>query len=224
MNIITISNTYTFFGNFSELVQLDKELVAVFEGWKLQTGKETLSNGVQSNMFRFSNGNKTITLKAARMDFVLGFSKGDSEEGFIKFVCDAADKVNSVLGVKGQRIAFSCVEFVEDNARKVLKKLNDLFNVHGVYGTAANELNVRVNHIKKIKDETYNSIVVIQDGQVTNNQTKEKIGAIFINKDVNTIVSNTEERFYLKKTSKYLPIMMSESKVRTKDLLAKLEQ
>ena len=104
----------------------------------------------------------------------------------------------------------------------MLNKANTLFNVKNVYGSDANELNIRVNHVKNIGTETFNSVLIFQDGQVTNNQTKVQTKAMFINKDINTLVSNREERFTLKDTVKYLSDMMLESKERTNNLISKL--
>lgn len=222
MTVTTISNTYSYFGNFSKLNNLKNELQGAFTDYVCQEGKENLPNGVQTNVYRFSKTNTAVVIRAYRIDFEFGFNGTESEEDFIKFASEAANKINQVLGVKGQRIAFSCVEFVNNDDDVVLNKANTLFNVKNVYGSDANELNIRVNHVKNIGTEAFNSVLIFQDGQVTNNQTKVQTKAMFINKDINTLVSNREERFTLKDTVKYLSDMMLESKERTNNLISKL--
>lgn len=59
----------------------------------------------------------------------------------------------------------------------------------------------------------------MQDGKVTNNNTHEETKAVFINKDINTLITNREERFNLNDTVKYLGDMVLEANSRTKQLL-----
>ena len=59
----------------------------------------------------------------------------------------------------------------------------------------------------------------MQDGKVTNNSTHEETKAVFINKDINTLITNREERFNLNDTVKYLGDMVLEANSRTKQLL-----
>ncbi len=222
MKLTTISNTYSFFGNFSKLNNLKGEIQKAFEGYTFQEGKENLPNGVQANVYRASNVNKAVVIRAFRIDFEFGFNDTETEQDFISFVEDAAAKINLVLGVKGNRIAFSSVEFINNDENVALNKANELFNIASVYGAPANELNIRVNHVKTIGEETFNSVLIFQDGQVTNNKTGEKTKALFINKDINTLVTNQAERFTLKDTEKYLSDMMLESKERTNNLVDKI--
>lgn len=223
MKVTTISNTYSYFGNFSKLNNLKNELQGALSGYVFQEGKENLPNGVQVNVYRFSNANSAIVIRAYRIDFEFGFNGTESEEDFIKFASESAEKINQVLGVKGQRIAFSSIEFISNEENSVLNKANKLFNIADVYGSDANELNIRVNHVKNIGNETFNSVLIFQDGQVTNNQTKVQTKAMFLNKDINTLVNNREERFTLKDTVKYLSDMMLEAKERTNTIVSKLE-
>lgn len=220
MKVQTISQTYTYFGNFSKLNSKDAELRKAFEGYNVQTGKEKLPNGVEVNVFRFIKENTAVTIHAYRIDCEYGYNNPEcSSEKFIAYAEDATKKIATIENLKGQRIAYSNVEFVENNDGAILKNSNKAFNIAGVYGEDACELNVRVNHIKEINGEKYNSVVVMQDGKVTNNSTHEENKAVFINKDINTIIVNREERFSLENTASYLGDMILEANSRTKQLL-----
>lgn len=220
MKVQTISQTYTYFGNFSKLNSKDAELRKAFEGYNVQTGKEKLPNGVEVNVFRFIKENTAVTIHAYRIDCEYGYNNPEcSSEKFIAYAEDATKKIATIENLKGQRIAYSNVEFVENNDGAILKNSNKAFNIAGVYGEDACELNVRVNHIKEINGEKYNSVVVMQDGKVTNNITHEENKAVFINKDINTLIVNREERFSLENTASYLGDMILEANSRTKQLL-----
>jgi hypothetical protein len=220
MKVQTISQTYTYFGNFSKLNSKDAELRKAFEGYNVQTGKEKLPNGVEVNVFRFIKENTAVTIHAYRIDCEYGYNNPEcSSEKFIAYAEDATKKIATIENLKGQRIAYSNVEFVENNDGAILKNSNKAFNIAGVYGEDACELNVRVNHIKEINGEKYNSVVVMQDGKVTNNSTHEENKAVFINKDINTLIVNREERFSLENTASYLGDMILEANSRTKQLL-----
>lgn len=220
MKVQTISQTYTYFGNFSKLNSKDAELRKAFEGYNVQTGKEKLPNGVEVNVFRFVKENTAVTIHAYRIDCEYGYNNPEcSSEKFIAYAEDATKKIATIENLKGQRIAYSNVEFVENNDGAILKNSNKAFNIAGVYGEDACELNVRVNHIKEINGEKYNSVVVMQDGKVTNNSTHEENKAVFINKDINTLIVNREERFSLENTASYLGDMILEANSRTKQLL-----
>lgn len=220
MKVQTISQTYTYFGNFSKLNSKDAELRKAFDGYNVQTGKEKLPNGVEVNVFRFIKENTAVTIHAYRIDCEYGYNNPEcSSEKFIAYAEDATKKIATIENLKGQRIAYSNVEFVENNDGAILKNSNKAFNIAGVYGEDACELNVRVNHIKEINGEKYNSVVVMQDGKVTNNSTHEENKAVFINKDINTLIVNREERFSLENTASYLGDMILEANSRTKQLL-----
>ena len=220
MKVQTISQPYTYFGNFSKLNSKDAELRKAFEGYNVQTGKEKLPNGVEVNVFRFIKENTAVTIHAYRIDCEYGYNNPEcSSEKFIAYAEDATKKIATIENLKGQRIAYSNVEFVENNDGAILKNSNKAFNIAGVYGEDACELNVRVNHIKEINGEKYNSVVVMQDGKVTNNSTHEENKAVFINKDINTLIVNREERFSLENTASYLGDMILEANSRTKQLL-----
>lgn len=220
MKVQTISQTYTYFGNFSKLINKENELRKLFEGYNIQLGKEKLPNGIEVNVYRIIKENVAVTLHAYRLDVDYGYNSPDcSTEKFIAYADELTKMISTIDSTKGQRIAYSNVEFVDNGDGSVLKNSNKVFNIAGVYGEEAVELNIRVNHIKDINGEKYNSVVVMQDGKVTNNTTHEEVKAVFINKDINTLISNRTERFSLTETIKYLGDMILEANSRTKQLI-----
>lgn len=224
MKVNTISNTFTLFGNFSKLLNRQNDLIKAFEAYENHVGEEQLPNGVPAKVYRFRNANTMITLRAFRIDVEFGYlNQEQTTEEFQSFVESVAQTIYKVDTVTGNRIAFSCVEFVEDPDRVVVDKLNEMFSVANVFGSAASEVNIRFNHVHSIGNEEYNSIILIQDGQVTNRQTQVQTKTVFINKDVNTVISNTQNRFRLNDVSTYLPDMIMESKERTNVILSKLD-
>lgn len=224
MNINTISQTYTFFGNFSKLNNKEDALKAKFEGYTCQVGKEKLPNGIEVNVYRFSNVNKAVTIHTYRIDFEYGYNSPEcNTQEFISHAEKCAKLIAEVDTLKGQRIAYSNVEFIENLEGKVISKANQLFNIAGVFGSDSDELNVRVNHKKEINGEIYNSVLIMQDGNVTNKQTNVQTQAMFINKDINTLIQNREERFNLNDTVKYLSDMIIEANEHTNALINKIE-
>lgn len=220
MKVNTISNTFSYFGNFSKAINKENELKKALSDYQCHEGADTLPNGIQAKAYRFVRENFAITLRAFRLDIEYGYN---SEECSIEKFMEYADQVAKILltvdSFKGQRIAYSCVQFVENKDGKLVANCNKKFNVEGVFGATAQEFNLRVNHVHQIGNEEFNSIVVIQDGQVTNNATKERTSALFINKDINTLLNNTAERFTLADTQKYLGDMILEANDRTNTLL-----
>lgn len=224
MNINTISQTYTFFGNFSKLNNKEDALKTKFEGYTCQIGKEKLPNGIDVNVFRFANVNKAVTIHTYRIDFEYGYNSPEcNTQEFISHAEKCAKLLSEVDTLKGQRIAYSNVEFIENNEGKVISKANQLFNIASVFGSDSDELNIRVNHKKEINGEVYNSVLIMQDGNVTNKQTNVQTQAMFINKDINTLIQNREERFNLNDTVKYLSDMILEANEHTNALISKIE-
>lgn len=223
MSVATISQTYTFFRNFIKFDGKEETLQKKLKGYNYTVSKEKLPDGSIANIHRFVNANKAITIRAYRIDFEYGYNSPDcSTAEFISFVEKSAKQISSVIKLKGQRIAYSNVEFVEDVKGAVKSKACKLFNISRVFGSNSDEIHVRLNHKTEINGEIYNSVLDIQDGTVTNKQTNVKTVAMFINKDINTLVDNREERFDLMETSKYLSNMVHEADERTKKLVKKL--
>lgn len=224
MGVTTISETFTFFGDFLMLDGKVEELKKQFVGFTYLTCKEKLpNNGGEANIHQFRTANKSVTIRAYRIDFEYGHNSPQCDfSQFTSFVMDAVQSFSAVADLKGHRIAYSNVEFVENSKGAVKEKANKLFNIPDVFGSCSEEIHVRVNHKTTIDGEIYNSVVDMQDGSVTNKQTGSRVEAIFINKDINTLNTDTQARFDLLDAVDYVCAMYREACNRTGKLLKKL--
>ena len=101
-------------------------------------------------------------------------------------------------------------------------KLNNLFHVSDVYGFNSKEFEMRLNHIENVSNEEINSIITVRDGSATNNNTGERINAVFFNTDINTVIQNNVLRFKLNEVNALLPDLMMTSEERINKILNKM--
>lgn len=223
METKTIKSTFTIFGNFSKINKRESELKKVFSDYQSRIGQETLPNGVAAKVYQFVNGNVGILIRAYRIDFEYGFQNESStfEEMKNTFV-DNSKKLLVLDSIKGTRIAYSDVQFVDNTNNVFSDKCNEAFNISNIFGSAAKELNVRVNHVKNILGEDFNSVLMMQDGTVSHNVTKEKLSAVFINHDINSIFDNQAVRFSLDNIEQYIDELVKEASERTETFVNKI--
>lgn len=215
-----IKSTFSLFGNFSKLNSREADLKQAFSAYKAQVSQETLQNGMPAKVYHFVNGNKAVIIRAYRIDFDFGYPTDDVTTSDFQQHCDEASKVlASVDTIKATRIAYNSVEFIANDNGSTVAKCNEVFNISNAFGEAAKEFNLRVNHIKHIGNEDFNSVLVIQDGAVTHNVTKEQRQVLFVNKDINTLINNNEPRFTLDKVSSYVGDLLLESEDRLNTFL-----
>lgn len=224
MGVTTISETFTFFGDFLMLDSKVEELKKQFVGFTYQTGKEKLpNNGSEANIHVFRTANKRVAIRAYRIDFEYGHNSPQCDfSQFVSFVVDAVQMLSAVADLKGHRVAYSNVEFVKDVKGTLKAKTSKLFNFTRVFGSEADEIKIRLNNKTKIDGEIYNSVITVQNDVVTNKDTKVESRAIFINKDINTLNTNTQVRFDLLDAVDYVCVMYREACNRTGKLLKKL--
>lgn len=219
----TIKSTFSLFGNFSKLNNRESDIRRVFDGYQIVVQQENLPNGVPAKVYRGINSNVAFTIRAYRIDIEFGFINDTiTVADFIENCKTVADTMTSIDTIRGNRIAYNSVDFVVNDG-DLVPLCNKIFNVEEVFGGQAKEINLRVNHIKVINGEEMNSVFIIQDGAVTHNQTKEKLNALFLNKDINTVAQNTTVRFDLKDVDKYLSDFVLEAEDRNKTFLSKLK-
>ncbi len=223
MNITTINNSFTIFGNFADVIKKLPRLISIFNGFQIKTFKERLPNGEEIDSYKFMFENKCITLRPGRLDLEFAFSQATLGKDFLQFVKDTSAKLLTVDRFDGVRIAFNSVEFLMNENGKLTEKLNKIFNFGEIFGESPKETSIRLNHQKYIGNEEFNSIVTIQDGTVMQNSSKERKPAVFINKDINTVATNITKRFSLYDYSNYLLSMMLEAEQRTNAILCKLD-
>lgn len=223
MGVTTISETFVFFGNCQILDSKVDALKNGFIGYTYRVVKEKLSNGSEANIHVFHNVNKRVTIRAYRIDFEYGHNSPQCDfSGFTSFVVDAIQIISAVADLRAHRVGYNNVEFVEDVKGKIKSATDKLFNFPRVFGSNAAEIKIRLNHKTKIDGEIYNSVITIEDGSVTDNNTKVESSAMFINKDINTLIDNNNVRFDLLDSVDYICNMYRESNNHTSKLLKKL--
>ena len=224
MDIVTISNSFTIFGSYTEPINNLSELIGIFNGYQVKTFKERMPDGRELNSYKFSFQNKSVTLRAHRLDIEFLFSPVTKGKDFLQYVKEVSAKLLAINAFHGHRIAFNSVEFVLNEDRGLIDKISSLFGVDSLFGAPAREVSLRLNHVKQIGNEEFNSILSIQDGMVSQNSTGQRTPAIFINKDINTVAKNTEIRFSLSEYSQYLLSMMLEAEQRTSTVIDQINK
>jgi hypothetical protein len=223
MELLTISNAFTIFGNFTKLLNQKDELKKLFEDYHLQESQEQLPNGLQAPVLVFDKENKKVVVRVMRIDMAVGTREGENEEEvFLKHVEAVSKKLEGFLEKKSVRIAFNKVSFVENENNATVEKLNDKFNVKGIFTTPAQEFSLRVNLITSLLNEDFNCIVTLQDGSVNVNKTHEQKKAVFVNLDINSLPQNQQERFDIKDAIAQVSDMMVLGKERTNQVISKL--
>lgn len=224
MRFFTLKNAFTMFGNFSELVTQEPAIQYAFNDYKFESREEALPTGQKTKAHLLVKGPVVITIRVFRIDIEVFANPNSTQTEFSNITTQIANKLNSIATLKGVRIGFSCAEAVENINSEVVKACNSLFHVVDVYDEESKEFEIRLNHVKHFDNEDYNSIILLRDGELTNNQTKEKIPVMFINKDVNTVITNNTPRFDFSKVDEYLASMMIESNARTTIMLEKIKE
>lgn len=223
MKINKVSEAFTYFGNFSKLIQKAEKIKETFSDFQFNSFQEQSPNGIPAPVYRLTKNNYSITIRVFRIDVERAIRDDMTDEDFLNYTSDVCQRLSGLDQLLGNRVAYSNTEFVENKDKEVVTKLNGLFNVGGVYEEGnADEFQLRLNHIIDIENEKVNSIIIVQDGSVTHNATKAIIPVVFINKDVNTIISNTVFRFNLNKARTLLPELMAEANRKTNILISKL--
>ena len=222
MKITAISNTFSFFGNFSKIITKQEQIKSAFEGFEVAVAQEQMPNGMPAPAYRIKNQNVGLTIRPFRIDIEKGvLDTEDAYQSFMDHVKSTIEKLDTLGVLMSNRIAYSCVEFIENENNETVKKLNGLFSVGNVF-EEADEFSLRLNSVKQIGFEKINSIVQLQDGVVTNNNTKEQKKVVFVNKDINTVVQNQVVRFSLNKAFALLEDLIAEANNKTEQLISKL--
>ncbi len=197
----TIKKQFSLFANFSNYIDRIEEFNDLFPAFNRNEEKEQLRTQdnkiVESPVYFLSNVNLQIKLSRLRLDFIFYYNNEPiTDEEFIDFVEELSKKLTGEWLINGVRISYITNEFIANefgvNSNIQAKNLN--FN--DIFGTRPDETSLRVNFVKEIAlKEKINTIVSIQDAQVTNNNTKEKQKVIALNYDINTLAQNVSSRF-----------------------------
>ena len=223
MKINKVSEAFTYFGNFSKLIQKAEKIKEAFEDFQFSSHQEQSPNGIPAPVYRLTKANYSITIRVFRIDIERAIRENASDEDFLNYTADVAERLSKLDQLMGNRVAYSNTEFVENKDKEVVTKMNELFKVKEIYEEGnADEFQLRLNHIINIGGEKVNSIIIVQDGSVTHNATKAVIPVVFINKDVNTVITNNVFRFTLSKARTLLPELMAEASRKTDVLISRL--
>ena len=205
-----VKKQYSVFGDFKNYLDNISNLEDLFPAFKKAEEKEQLKTKdgklVEFPVYYLTNVNLQLRISIARLDFIYYFNNEPlTDEEFIDFVNDVTSILSKDYNVNGVRISFIEHEFLSNeygvNSNIQAKNLN----LVDIFGTRPEELSLRVNFVKEIAlKERINSIVVISDAQVTNNNTKEKQKVLALNYDINTIAENNTARFGLDDATYFL--------------------
>ncbi len=223
-NLVNVQSVFATFGNFSSLISNIEAVKKEFEGFEVAQQNETLPNGLQVPFYAIHKENKAVIIRSSRMDIQYGYAdQNDSFDSFLKFAFEAVNKLESHLNAKLSRVSYSNVAFIEKNEEN-FKKLSTLFNANNIFGKDASELQVRLNNIVEVDNESINAVFLTQDGRVTkrNTATPEPLAVIFLNNDINTLAENREPRFTLKDSYKVMSDLLMLANERTNTVLNNL--
>jgi hypothetical protein len=223
-NLVNVQSVFSVFGNFSSLVSNIEAVKKEFEGFETVNQQETLPNGLQVPFYVLHKENKAVVIRASRMDVQYGYNgDSDSFDHFLEFSFEAVNKLDSHLTSKLNRVSYSNVAFLERNAEN-FKKLSEIFSANNVFGKDVCELQVRLNNIVEVDNESINAVFLTQDGHVSKKgaQGQAPQAVIFLNNDINTLAENREARFALKDAYKLMSDLLMLANERTNKVLEKL--
>ena len=223
-----INSLVSIFGNFTEVVRDSQKINKVYEGFKVEEGSETLPNGISAKAYTIglgddSKGSKRIVLRSTRIDVQFGYFDEGTLEDFLTYAYGELEKIFTNFNIAGSRIAYNSVGFFDNTDGVVVKKLNELFNVNNIFGSSAQEFQMRLNHVKTISNEDFNAVLLVQDGSVVNNKTKQRMNVVFSNADINSIITNANPRFKLEETKSYLADLVALSQEREQIIFSKID-
>ncbi len=224
--IVNVSATFTVFGNINRLINRIDRVKDVLSDFKCKETKETLSNGLPSSTFIFSAKNRAVILRSFRLDIQYGYrdSSETNDQEFLEFVDSIIKKLSEFVENKFNRISYSNVAFIEKDD-DVMNKFNDTFGIKNVFGSNAQELQVRLNHVTEVSNESVNAVVLVQDGFISRKSQTEapkRESVVFINNDINTVISNREQRFTFDMAEKIITDFVMLAKERTNKVVEKL--
>ena len=222
MKINKVNESFTYFGNFSKLIQKAEKIKETFSDFAFVQHQEQSPNGIPAPVYRLTKVNYSITIRVFRIDIERAIRDNDTLEDFLSYTEDVCERLSKLDQLLGNRVAYSNTEFVQDDNKEILSKLNEMFNVANVFETAADEFQIRLNHVSDLGNEKINSIIVLQDGSVTHNATGAIIPVMFINKDVNTVITSKTFRFTISRARTLLPDLIEESNKKTNVIISRL--
>ncbi len=223
MEITNIKSSFIIFGDFTSMEAKEGRLQSVFNDYEFRKGTEHVGEATHP-AYSFKKSNHNITMRVNRIDIDYGFVAEEDYTKFMDYVGTVIDDLATLFTCQMNRISYVSVEFAHDDDQSMVEKCNAVFGINKAFGNGNCEFQLRINPVKMVAGEKMNSILLVQDGKVTNNATKESHHAMFINKDINTVITSTTPRFKLdsKELKKYIQEMINEGIRQSNAFLAAL--
>lgn len=224
MEIKTINYIFSLFADLSFAKDNLGEFKQVFKEYSFQEKQEMLNNKESYPVYFFIFKNEIIEIHRYRVNYIFNFAKENTKEDFLNGLARVVEKLTFIKDVVGFRIALNSSHFVPNEYNQSVNRLNKVFNAYNLFDENSTEFQIRLNHIHRLFDnEDFNSILMIRDGEVTENVTKEKHNVIIINTDINTVISKKDMRFSIKNALFYTEKMLEESTKRVNTIVEAID-
>jgi hypothetical protein len=207
-----VENMYSIFGDFSKMLDQERFLGDIFDGYTKQYQQENVQ-GNQVTFVTFTKANQIMAIKPYRLDFVYRFVNDKCSD--IQFL-DETNRIFKILQKKfpfacGNRIALNEVEIVMDPLHEFLQRTVNALGFTNLFGSTL-EFNFRINNSLSLKGENFNSIINYQQGKAQRNDApNQSQDVILINSDINTFNDNKNMRFDLTDTNLFLRDLLEEA-------------
>lgn len=182
MKLKSIETMFTVFCKFDSLESNISVITKYIpDNFERTSQYEMNPQGIQYQVYLFRNKENTIVLRPFRIDCSYTADSVDSIDIFMNLL----KSISTQFDLHINRIALNYSSFVEDKDFTQLQILVNSLNLYNF--NIKNELTLRFNSLETAFDTQINNITLFQSGVVTNNATFEKLNAIILNKDINTI-------------------------------------
>lgn len=224
MEIKIINYIFSLFADLSFVKDNLGEFKQVFKEYSFQEKQEMLNNKESYPVYFFIYKNEIIEIHRYRVNYIFNFAKENTKEDFLNGLARVVEKLTFIKDVVGFRIALNSSHFVPNEYNQSVNRLNKVFNAYNLFDENSTEFQIRLNHIHRLFDnEDFNSILIVRDGEVTENVTKEKHNVIIINTDINTVISKKDMRFSIKNALFYTEKMLEESTKRVNTIVEAID-
>lgn len=183
MKITSIDTTLSVFWNMQNLDTLISRFSSIYpiESFERSSQNEIGPNGIQYQVYIFRNKKITIVLRPNRLDISYAIETDVNVDELV----NTLDHIDNMQKININRIALNHAGFIQDLDYSLLENFKNNLNLSNY--SIKDELTLRFNSVRSIMQLEINDITTFHSGIVTNNATFEKIHAIVINKDINTI-------------------------------------
>lgn len=196
MKATSLIDRFVFFGDFNKIVTEEiPTLIKIFDGYKMTQRQEQTQNG-PITVTAFANLNYAISFRFNRMDIEYANNPNLETSESLKFALETFKNFsNTYTNLKGNRVSYVGTEFIPNPNNEPLADLTDGLGLCDVFG-AASEFRMRLNSPVNIAGEDCNGVLNVQEGAVQD-PSGNNLPAIIVINDINSLSTNTAERFDL---------------------------